>query len=331
MGYISCASCGKPATEKCSGCLTAPEHQPGDAPATTYCDSKCQQQHWPTHKAQCHKLKKRKSLLRIAQLLKTTLLAYRECVYDLPLTEVKYEEGTLLLQLDPMNIPYRPWQVPFPNDVQISPQHKEAVLATNQCTTAQCLLGPLARYLLEGIVSTLKIVEVNVKPITPWKLVWTSDDKGGTRSLISNAVTHTILLVWIGNEGWVVDITGCQFGFQEILFPLNGYFKKRVKSHARGPFAYTEHETSDLDVFDSKMSLNDTEQKILKAAHERAGRLHLAKFVKERFGRYESPGPSKEFLGGAPKEFQLKLARFESELKAHMMSFVVSALGKDRL
>ncbi|KAF3059414.1 hypothetical protein GL218_04939 [Daldinia childiae] len=331
MNSVSCANCGKPATTKCSGCLAAPEYQPGDAPTTAYCDSQCQREQWPTHKAQCRILNKRRTLLRIAELLKTTLLAYRECVYDIPLTGVKYEEGILRLLLDPRKIPYRPWQIPFPSDLNISPQHKEAVLATNQCTTAQCLLGPLARYLLAGIKSTFKIAEVNAEPIVPWKIVWLNDSKEESRSFDCAAVTHTILLVWIGGEGWVVDITGCQFGFQEILVPLNTYFKKRVRSISRGPFAYTEHETSDLDVFDCQLALNDTDKKRLKAAHERAGRLHFAKFVKEHFDRYESTRPSEELLSGTSEEFQGKLARFESNLKAHMTSFVDFAFGKERL
>ncbi|KAI1654264.1 hypothetical protein F4813DRAFT_399017 [Daldinia decipiens] len=332
MNYpVSCANCGKPATTRCSGCLTAPEYRPGDAPATAYCDSKCQQQQWPTHKVQCRILNKRRTLLRIAELLKTALFAYRECVYDIPLTEVKYEEGILRLLLDPRKIPYRPWQIPFPSDLNISPQHKEAALATNQCTTAQCLLGPLARYLLGGIESTFKVVEVNAEPIVPWKFVWLSDSKDELRSLACTAVTHTILLVWLRGEGWVIDTTGCQFGFGDVLVPLNTYFKKRVKSLARGPFAYTEHETSDLDVFDCKLALNDTDTKRLKAAHERAGRLHFAKFVRERFDRYESPRPSEELLGGSSEEFQVRLARFKGDLKVHMASFVDFASGKERL
>ncbi|KAI2768754.1 hypothetical protein F4815DRAFT_498008 [Daldinia loculata] len=328
---VSCANCGKPATTRCSGCLNAPEHQPDDAPVTAYCDSKCQHQQWPAHKAQCRILMKRKTLLRIAELLKTALFAYRECVYDMPLTGVKYEEGILRLLMDPRKIPYRPWQIPFPSDLSISPQHKEAVLATNQCTTAQCLLGPLARYLLGGIKSIFKVVEVNAEPVVPWKVVWLNGSKDESRTVACTAVTHTILLVWASGEGWVVDITGCQFGFRDILVPLDSYFKKRVKSLVRGPFAYTEHETSDLDVFDSKLALNDTDKKRLKAAHERAGRLHFAKFVQERFDRYESPRPSEELLSGTPEEFQVKLAQFESGLKVHMASFVDFAFGKERL
>ncbi|KAI1469461.1 uncharacterized protein F4812DRAFT_458000 [Daldinia caldariorum] len=327
---LSCANCGKSAVKRCTGCLNAPEYHPGDAPAIAYCDSKCQRQHWPTHKTQCHVLKKRLMLLRVATLLKTAFLAYREYVFDLPLTGVEHKEGALHLHLNP-KIPFRPWYQPFPSNLAINTRHKEAVLAISQCTTALCLLGPFARFLLEGLASMLKAVDVNLQPILPWKVVWHCDSGEEPENISCTTPAHSILLVWLGSEGWVIDVTGCQFGLRDVLVPLDSYFKKRVRRLVHGPFVYTEHETSDLDVFDDGLSLNNTYSKRLRATHERAARLHFAKVVQKRFDCYESPRSSKELLGGTAKEFHTKLAFFESDLKTHMASFVNLAFGRECL
>ncbi|KAI1805606.1 hypothetical protein F4811DRAFT_569972 [Daldinia bambusicola] len=330
MAYtpLSCANCGKSAVARCTGCLSAPEYHFGDAPLVAYCDYKCQRRHWPTHKTQCQMLKKRLMLFRVATILKTAFLAYREYVFDLPLTEVEYKEGALHLHLSP-KIPFLPWYQPFPSNLAISTEHKESILAISQCTTALCLLGPLARFLLTGFSSVFKVIEVNVQPTVSWKDVWHCDSREEPVDISCTTPTHSILLVWLGSEGWVVDITGCQFGFRDVLVPLNSYFKKRVLSLVRGPFVYAEHETSDLDVFDNGLSLNNTDSKRLRAAHERAARFHFAKIVQEHFDCCESPRSSQELLGCRAKEFQTKLAFFESDLKTHMASFVNFTFGKE--
>ncbi|KAG4221461.1 hypothetical protein PC116_g30063 [Phytophthora cactorum] len=102
-----------------------------------------------------------------------------------------------------------------------------------------------------------------------------------------------------------------------------------VQSLVRGPCVYTEHETSDLDVFDNGLSLNDTDSKHLRAAHERASRLHFAKIVQKFFDYYKSPCSPDKFLGGTTKEFQAKLALFESNLKVHMADLSDFAFEKE--
>ncbi|KAI8962416.1 hypothetical protein F5Y11DRAFT_365970 [Daldinia sp. FL1419] len=328
---MPCSNCGEPAKLRCSGCLTAPEYQQGDVVAVAYCNSQCQRLQWPMHKAKCQVLRKRVSLLRIAKLLKAALLTYRECAYDHPLAEVTHEQDVLQLHMDPQKRPYYPWYKPFPSDLDISPEDKEVALTSSQCTTAQCLLGPLARYLLEGLASKSKTIEVNVVPKVPWNMVWHNYLGKERVDFPSTITTHAIVLVWLGNEGWVVDVTGCQFGFQDVLIPIDKYFYDTVQDVVCGPFPYVETETTDVDAIDKKLSPTYTDQQRLKVAHERAARHHFAKFALDQFGHYKSTRPSKDFLNGTSKEFQTKLARFENDLKVHMTSFVDLASGKENL
>lgn len=71
-----CANCGTLASMRCTGCIDAPEYESGDAIGVAYCNHGCQATHWPNHKAQCNAMQRRKKLLRIATILKATLLAY---------------------------------------------------------------------------------------------------------------------------------------------------------------------------------------------------------------------------------------------------------------
>src|ERR1700761_4088366 len=64
MPSNACAHCGKPAVDKCDGCLGAPPYEGRDNPTTYYCDGTCQKMHWGKHKGDCKALQERKAILR---------------------------------------------------------------------------------------------------------------------------------------------------------------------------------------------------------------------------------------------------------------------------
>jgi hypothetical protein len=143
-----CANCNTLAEKKCAGCMDAPEYRPDEAAFVVYCSRDCQQAHWPGHKAQCNVLQRQKKLLRIATILKATLLAYRECAFDVVIDKIDFREGVLCLHQGPKQ--NRPFLTRFPNDLTANIEYRAAALANNQCTLAMALLGPLARQLLAG-------------------------------------------------------------------------------------------------------------------------------------------------------------------------------------
>jgi hypothetical protein len=135
---------------KCAGCIDAPEYQPGDSIGSVYCSRDCQKRHWPNHKAHCRALGQRKKLLRTANVLKAALLTYREVVYDIDLTKIKFKDGVLCLYQNQRPITARSKRGLFPGHLTTNIKHREAAIANNQCTTAMALLGRLTRKLLEG-------------------------------------------------------------------------------------------------------------------------------------------------------------------------------------
>lgn len=147
---MKCAHCGTEATTRCAGCINAPEYEPGDSAGIAYCGRECQKKDWPDHKARCRTMQLRRKLLQTAKILKAALLIYREFVFDLDLTKVEFRNGVLYMHQTPGA---RSGRFPFPNHLVTNPEHREAALANNQCTTAMALLGRLTRKLLSGRAS----------------------------------------------------------------------------------------------------------------------------------------------------------------------------------
>ena len=135
---------------RCVGCMDAPEYQPGDSDAVFYCNRDCQKGHWPTHKAHCRILGRRRKLLRAAETLKSALLTYREVAYDVDLTKIELRDGVLLLHQNQRSAAARSKRGLFPDHLITNKDHKKAALVNIQCTTAMALLGPLTRKLLKG-------------------------------------------------------------------------------------------------------------------------------------------------------------------------------------
>ncbi len=90
-------------------------------------------------------------MLRVAILLKAALLAYREVNYDIDLLKIELQEDVLLLHQKLHSITTQKKRGVFPFHLAPDVRLQEAALATNQCTMAMALLGPMARKLLVGV------------------------------------------------------------------------------------------------------------------------------------------------------------------------------------
>ncbi|KAJ5774381.1 hypothetical protein N7457_009277 [Penicillium paradoxum] len=303
-----CATCGAEATMRCLHCLDAPEYQIGDSTVVVYCDSFCQEMHWPKHEGYCKDMQKRKMLLRAAWLLKAAILAYKEIVYDVDLTKVEFKDGVLSLHQNPRPISSGPKHAPFPAHMFNSIEHKEAALVHNQCTAATALLGPLTRRILRGVPFVIETMDIIVQnpPLTT-KLI---PDVG------SHSGTHTVLKIRErgNNDTWIIDTTGCQYGFRDLLVPFNKYFMDKECQVLDAPFAYDAFETKDLDYYSmfpcfTRMKTQRKEMRL-----ERQTRHHFAVFVAKTVGD--------NFLGGSDIDFEATIDLFVNGLKSHMVQSI---------
>ncbi|KAJ7894071.1 hypothetical protein B0H13DRAFT_2036920 [Mycena leptocephala] len=294
-----CATCCIPASRRCAGCKDAPEYEPGDAINIAYCGAECQSSDWKVHKSRCATLRKRRRLLHAATILKAALLTYREAFFDIPLAKIELRNGVLYLHRRPQTLTH------------------------NQCTLALALLGPLARKLLTGVASSIENLDLPIgKPLVPTKLV---DD----HQAFSEG-PHTVLKVFLRSSGetWIVDTSGCQYGFRDVLSPFDRYLADKCAFQGQPTScSYTASETTDLDVIESLLMQERTDigMRIMRDSfdQQRKGRLHFAAFVDQRVGSGKDCfDPSKDLDGSAP-EFQHKFEKFTAELKTHMEGLVM--------
>ncbi|KAI1144367.1 hypothetical protein F5Y05DRAFT_418401 [Hypoxylon sp. FL0543] len=329
-----CAQCGTETSGRCTKCLDAPEYQPGDSPDLFYCNSDCQQQHWQFHKAECTIRMKRKKLLRTAMLMKATYLAFRECVYRPllggSLTGIELCDGVLTLHIDPDPKRSNPWLSPFPENLVASKELKEAALACGQGEAAIYLLVYLARHLLKDAVWNLEVPSALVKPLVPWRHNYVKPAMFTPFTIHFNGhkVPHDILVVQLSeDEKWVVDVTGCQFGFPEVMSPSGKYYKDRT-TKIFGP--YPEDEAEHLDLRCPTFTYDEEEYRAVRTAqseYETTARRRLVALFQERFFD-GSQDYARGFLDGTQEEFRARLDGFVADVKAHMMRFVGSVQGK---
>jgi len=78
------------------------------------------------------------------------------------------------------------------------------------------------------------------KPLVPTKLIPGMD---------SNGCPHTVLRVGrlFADETWILDTTGCQYGFRDVLIPCTKYLADKECRIEREPTTYDATETKDLD------------------------------------------------------------------------------------
>lgn len=117
------------------------------------------------------------------------------------------------------------------------------------------------------------------------------------------------------NEAWIIDTAGCQYGFRDVLVPFEKYIVDKSCQVSSDPTTYDATETKDLDYFSTLTFLNKTRAQREDKKLERKARLHFADFVSTRV--------TKDILTGSAAEFGIKFDNFISELKLHMLNFLL--------
>ncbi|KAI0901466.1 hypothetical protein F4806DRAFT_489943 [Annulohypoxylon nitens] len=323
-----CANCGaKVLTDlhTCMMCYYAPNYKDGES-VDVYCDQVCQQGHLTSHEAHCQLRISRENLFRAATLMKATFMTFRECLYGRPLVEMKVYNGELLLLMDPTVI-FHPWYYPFPDDVTTDPKHKEAALSLQNCNAAANICGGLAKRLLEGTATKMELVCVDANPRMRARILlrYSDPDKPAKKYPL-----HTVVVVYIEEEKWVIDVTGSQFGFTDLVCPFDKYLKDWEGHVATGPYAYPVDELDDIERRHFPRitpAAERTDDFFAHRAHEEAGRRHLKKLVEKRFSNPENPTFAADLLARTEKAFQDGLDEWTAEVKRHMMGFVQRMTG----
>lgn len=107
-------------------------------------------------------------------------------------------------------------------------------------------------------------------------------------------------------ESWIVDLTGAQYGFQEVHVPFLKYMENKECELVDPPESFDITQTHDLDIL-MKEYPSGVRRAI--ACAERPARLRFAAFVDTI---------DKKILEGSLGEFENKLSAFRLALRQHM-------------
>lgn len=136
---MNCSKCETPATNRCSRCYRV-----------CYCSIDCQHQHWAAHKTACNEL--RRELRRVADILYTASLTFRENTWAGLWTGVDIQSDSMVAHFDPNTVSIQ-WFTEFPHRfVAGDDQARRALLTLNGCDHAYACLYILVKKLLEGSV-----------------------------------------------------------------------------------------------------------------------------------------------------------------------------------
>lgn len=138
-----------------------------------------------------------------------------------------------------------------------------------------------------------------------------------TPGLDTSHCPHTVLRVrqLFTGENWIIDTTGCQYGFRDVLIPYEKYLEEKACRIIAEPAAYDAVETKDLDYFSTLEFMNKTQAQKKAREVERRGRLHFAAFIDTRVNN--------TILDGSAGHFRNTADRFADELRSHMLEFAV--------
>ncbi|KAJ4137508.1 hypothetical protein NW768_003095 [Fusarium equiseti] len=308
---VSCNNCGLDAPLRCAGCKGAPSYHNGEGLNVSYCSRECQKADWPHHKTACRKLKERKSLLRAVALLKATMISHREVQYNWNLTKIEPRDEALFLKLNRKRYGL-PRPVKFPDHLTSNAEHKEAALLKRMGLKTICVLGTMTRTLLEGLVSDLKVVKVRIAN-PPYPAILDPADANAFHNFMDPG-EHMIVLVtlWSSHEKWVVDITGCQFGFKGALFPFEKYISEKHCTIIGTLGPYTQTETWDQEHIMSLMGNTLPPEARAVMVKEMEDRRHFAALVKKHV--------NSSLIEGSDAEFEAKVVEFSQKVKTHMSS-----------
>lgn len=326
-----CAACHEPAAKHCSGCNDTPL----EAEAIYYCSAACQKSDWAAHKALCKRLQTRKAFYRAGETLQLIFYRYREALFDKLVARFEHKgadllihEGVYSLALNEHGVLFQPelgMLFPFPAHLLPSTHDKYAVLCHLACEDAAAWMHEVIKKMLKGrttstdfsqpsaaatgftgatdttptgLASSIRELTVALRE-TPREVLAYSHD--GHLVKQPGEARHVVLEATLkhGNECFVLDLSGAQFGHYAAVVPWDTYQRTRMQPHDICPLvkfrafggtreAYTRQgrqvaSTHDLAMIKSSVAVNAEAAAVLVASvegWEADEKLHLDEVMK---------------------------------------------------
>ncbi|KAF4547925.1 Hypothetical protein D9617_34g041050 [Elsinoe fawcettii] len=227
-----CAVCSQPGKISCKDCEDFPSSDLKQSNTTWYCSEACQQQDEHAHGLACEAAYQRKMMLLISESLFEAILEYRKLTFDLPLTGQIEREGNTMRFYTASRLeqwgrlgPLCPLPVSFDRH---SKEEQHRILLWQMCSETAFVVEPLLWPMLEGLVTTedsILIRDLDARDIA-CKVVNMLDGKERVTNL-----GHVVVEIRLEcGQSFVLDLTGEQFGWHELVVPKDEYFPSRVQN-----------------------------------------------------------------------------------------------------
>ncbi|KAJ8115252.1 hypothetical protein ONZ43_g4710 [Nemania bipapillata] len=209
-----CAACGKEDVHmRCPDCNFSNDILLVEK--TVYCNKKCLQNHRNAHKSKCDS---RKMLYRAIALLDYIFIALGSSTYLYPVSKIFEENGIVYMvddSWDRAGMTGRSVFYPFPAHLSPSPEFCRALLLWGLSEEVGLSIYPLITYLLKPMCKSIDQVHVQLRNV-----IRSFCQLSEGRALNMTLYKHMVLKLTLkSNEEYVVNLTGSQFGFKEILAP----------------------------------------------------------------------------------------------------------------
>ena len=246
---LGCSHCGKAAKIICVGCKGLPDGSQGQM-EVHYCGTECQKNDWASHKALCNAARARKAIHRAADLAKAVSQLFLRVKYKMIIKEVK-KSGNFWLICPPSEYNGSKCALnPFPAALFPDKEDADAILEFQSCNGVLDHLHGFLKQLLTGkshlftTHETLKLANevIGICSDVDEVIYFTqntrlrlfqayntglSSDKYGVDA--TNHAHSVIRVVLKNGEKYILDLTGAQYGWQEILTPYNEYQQSKIR------------------------------------------------------------------------------------------------------
>ncbi|KAI4610964.1 hypothetical protein J4E80_007995 [Alternaria sp. BMP 0032] len=213
----TCAVCGEPANNKCSGCKS-------DTASRQYCGKACQVKDWPTHKKACKDAQNanlEKKLARVAEIVQQAYYDFHENTWSLRIRGIDESDHILTLLAGGLPNESR-YFIPFPNHLGMKDCNKKAMLSLWGCEEALIEMHDILASLLKGMCVDVEEISVRLGRVPRKVLV--SKSTGG---FFENWPTllHEVIRITATKtkKQWFIDLSGAQYGMSQTLWTRNMY------------------------------------------------------------------------------------------------------------
>lgn len=246
---LGCSHCGKAARMICVGCRGLPDGSQGQM-EVHYCGTECQKKDWASHKPLCNAARARKVIHRAANLAKAVSQLFLRIKYKMIIEEVK-KYGNVWIICPPSQ--YKGGKCvlhPFPSALFSNKEDADAVLEFQACNAVldhlhaflkQLLIGKYSLFLMDetlriandiiGICSEIdEILYFTQNTRLRLMQAYNTDPTSNTRNFDATDYPHSIIRLTLKNgDRFVLDLTGAQYGWQEILTPYDQYRQSKIR------------------------------------------------------------------------------------------------------